>query len=249
MAEYVKKTAFGYKVVPGGQSDQECSHVILTKQDYEEILKKKNQAERDVTDTKERAAAAIRKVQKEANRQIQKIKDEYDEEINGMLHEVEHANEERDYQIGLNQNLLRINKERANAVRNLRPKKDHTGYVVISSQEKEVRYKSGKNMLSATVWETVLQSPYSIEFSEDQARKQIHGELLTNDGGWKMGAIGIISTYMGEFDELIEEKGKDIYNQNTAFAKRLRANYKAGYWEYIVLHTLPLRQVPKDMLP
>ena len=31
MAEFVKKTALGYKAVQGGQSDYECTHAILTK--------------------------------------------------------------------------------------------------------------------------------------------------------------------------------------------------------------------------
>ena len=30
MARFVKDGAFGYKAVPGGQSDPECTHVILT---------------------------------------------------------------------------------------------------------------------------------------------------------------------------------------------------------------------------
>ena len=37
MAEFVKKTALGYKAVPGGYSDGECSHVILTKTEYENL--------------------------------------------------------------------------------------------------------------------------------------------------------------------------------------------------------------------
>ena len=45
------------------------------------------------------------------------------------------------YLAGLNENLLRIARERANADRKLKPKKEHTGYVVVSSTEKEYRYK------------------------------------------------------------------------------------------------------------
>lgn len=154
-----------------------------------------------------------------------------------------------DYQISLNQNLLRINKEKSNAERKLRPKKEHTGYVVISSQEKEVRYKAGKRMQSLVVWETILQSPYSIDFPEEQARTQIYNELLTNEGGWKLGDIGITSRYMASLEEMVENLGQKIFEQNRAYSQRLRANYKAGYWEYIVLHTLPLERVPKNMLP
>lgn len=249
MGEFVKKATIGYKAVPGGYSDPECTHVVLTKKEYDVLLAKLDQDEKDIQNIKTQAAASIRQAEANADKKIKNIQEQSDQAVKEMTEKMELANAERDYQIGLNQNLLRINKEKANADRNLRPKKEHTGYAVISSQEKEIRYKSGKKMLPAVVWETVLQSPYSIEFPEEQARKQIYGELLTNDGGWKLGEIGIIATYMANFEEMIEKFGNQIYEKNRAYSGRLRANYKAGYWEYIVLHTLPLEQVPKDMLP
>jgi hypothetical protein len=249
LSEYVKKTALGYKAVQGGCSDPECSHVILSKREYDVMMRENQRLEREVSDTKQKAAASIRQAQTEANRQVFQAQEKSDAAIQKMVEEVERANAERDYQISLNRNLLRINKEKSNAERKLRPKKEHTGYVVVSSQEKEVRYKSGKKLIPMVVWETVLQSPYSIDFPEEQARNQIHNELLTNDGGWKLGDIGINSSYMVGFDEMVGKLGQEIYNKNRAFSERLRVNYKAGYWEYIVLHTLPLEQVPKNMLP
>lgn len=249
MAEYVKKGTLGYKAVPGGYSDPECSHVILSKREHDVMMKENLRLEKEVENTKQQAAASIRKAQTEANRHIIQAQEKADEEIRKMVEEVERANAERDYQISLNQNLLRINKEKSNAERKLRPKKEHTGYVVISSQEKEVRYKAGKRMQSLVVWETILQSPYSIDFPEEQARTQIYNELLTNEGGWKLGDIGITSRYMASLEEMVENLGQKIFEQNRAYSQRLRANYKAGYWEYIVLHTLPLERVPKNMLP
>lgn len=47
------------------------------------------------------------------------------------------------------------------------------------SSEKEIRYKTGRNkLLTAKVWETVLQSPYSVDFTESQARQLIEEDLL-----------------------------------------------------------------------
>lgn len=34
MSEFVKKTIVGYKDVPGGSSDPDCTHVILTLNEY-----------------------------------------------------------------------------------------------------------------------------------------------------------------------------------------------------------------------
>lgn len=40
MAEFVKKTMMGYyKDVPGGASDPECTHVILTNAEYNQQLR------------------------------------------------------------------------------------------------------------------------------------------------------------------------------------------------------------------
>lgn len=37
MSEFVKKTIVGYKDVPGGSSDPDCTHVILTLNEYKKI--------------------------------------------------------------------------------------------------------------------------------------------------------------------------------------------------------------------
>ena len=37
MGEFVKKTLMGYKEVPDGQSDPECTHVILTETEYAKL--------------------------------------------------------------------------------------------------------------------------------------------------------------------------------------------------------------------
>lgn len=86
-------------------------------------------------------------------------------------------------------------------------------------------------------------------FRKNKHVTQIYNELLTNEGGWKLGDIGITSRYMASLEEMVENLGQKIFEQNRAYSQRLRANYKAGYWEYIVLHTLPLERVPKNMLP
>ena len=78
--------------------------------------------------------------------------------------------------------------------RSLRPKKEHTGYAVVRSMEKEYRYKiSRQSWGKVMLWETVIQSPYSMEFTEEQARKQIRRELLRdkNGGDWLIGKVGI----------------------------------------------------------
>ena len=39
MSEFVKKTIVGYKDVPGGSLDPDCTHVILTLNEYKKIVR------------------------------------------------------------------------------------------------------------------------------------------------------------------------------------------------------------------
>ena len=67
MAEFVKKGALGgYKVVNAGYSDPECSHVILTRDEYGEFCNKLRKAEIDVDNAKRDAEHEIRRAKNEA---------------------------------------------------------------------------------------------------------------------------------------------------------------------------------------
>lgn len=250
MYQNVYKGRFGWT-----EADEKhpATHKLLPEEEFRALLKSEQEALRKKNEAEARAEEQIRAIKKDANQRFKEAKknlqiekDEFEKEA---IKKIMEAEAEAKFQASLNENLLRICKERANADRKLKPKKEHTGYVVISSQEKEIRYQEKRKMRTAVVWETVFQSPYSIEFTEEQARKLIVSELLSNEGGWKLGAVGIKSRFMADYGIMVEKYHESIKTENTAFNERLRANFKAGYWEYIVLHTLPLGAVPKDMLP
>lgn len=125
-------------------------------------------------------------------------------------------------------------------------------YVVVSSTEKEYRYKiNRRDFETATLWETVLQSPYSIDFTEEQARRQMR-ELIGNDGKdiWLVSRLGISASYDGEYEEMLEKatwSDQQKAERNIMLKRKLRANYRTGYWEIIFFHTKPLDVVPVDM--
>ena len=53
MAKYVKEGTFGgYKEVPGGLSDPECSHVIMSLKEYNELHRRITAAEQESRNTK-----------------------------------------------------------------------------------------------------------------------------------------------------------------------------------------------------
>lgn len=165
MGEFVKKTAFGYKPTSGGRSDPECTHVILTEDEYDRLLQQISGAEQEVRNAKYDADKEIRRVQIDAQRRIESTECEAAKDIEYLEKALAAEQKESALQRGLNANLLRIARERANADRKLKPKKEHTGYVVVSSMEKEHRYKDGNGRWRAVVlWETVLETPYTVDF-------------------------------------------------------------------------------------
>ena len=227
-------------------ADQECSHVIQTKQEYETLLRQRDRAKREKEEAERAAAREISRVKQEMAHEADRAEQRAQAKIDDLFAGGAEIADQR----ALNANLLGISRERANADRGLRPKKVHTGYVVVMSSEKEIRYKTGRNkLLTAKVWETVLQSPYSVDFTESQARQLIEEDLLARKNGL-LADVGITMICSGSsYENLIEtENWKEIKAaHNTLFSRQLRANYRVGYWEYIIQHTKPLGIVTADM--
>lgn len=242
----------GYKEVPGGQSDAECTHVVLTLDEYDRMVMGRARAESEAIEAKKKAAVSIERAKQEAQTKILKDREEMQKIVDSLNEELEKERRDSDYLAGLNENLLRIARERANADRKLKRKKEHTGYVVVSSTEKPYRYKVDQRRWKvAMLWETVLETPYSIDFTEEQAREQTK-ELTGNDGKdvWLVGLLGINASYSGEYENMLAEKEWSPQQKkewNIMLKRRLRANYKTGYWEVIFSHTKPLGIVPEDM--
>lgn len=251
MAEFVKKTLVGYKEVQGGQGDPECTHVILTEKEYRKIVSDLNLAKSEKRETIEKANRAIQNAKAAANEEIKNIQEEAAAQVKKISSMLEAERTESNYQRKLNENLLRISRERANTDRKLKPKKEHTGYVVCSSSERDYTYKMGKRSHKVVLWETVLQSPYPIDFTEKQARQQITRELFGKDENDRMfvNAIGIEYFYPDGLADLFESaEWFEVYKtDNIVVEIKLRMNFRQGYWEILLFHNKPLSCVPKDM--
>jgi hypothetical protein len=226
--------------------------VILTREEYEQIVRQKAKAESEAAAAKKNAAAAIEQADRDAQRKIREAAEETQKEKDRICQALSEAEIKIEYWRDLNENLLRIARERANADRKLKPKKEHTGYLVVSSGEKEMSYKDGNgNLRRKVLWETVIQSPYSVDFTEQQARKQITEELLRKDeNGLRMiDQIGIDGLYRKGYGSLLydQEFCKEPEKFNIMLKPKFRENFRAGYWEAVFFHTKPLGIVPKDM--
>ena len=246
MPEFKKRTALGLRELP--EYGQECTHVLLTRSEYDGLLAKVACAEREARAAYAEASQKIA----QAERTSAQAREATYAEVDAIQKDLEEANDQIEYLNGLNKNLLRIARERANADRKLRPKKTHTGYVVLTSSEKECRYKAvRKETVVVMLWETVLQSPYSVDFTEEQARELTAELVQPNESSETLvGRIGIDTYYNGSYEDLLHEQRRSVRQEegvNIMLKPRLRANYKTGYWEVIFLHTKPLGLVPENM--
>ena len=105
--------------------------------------------------------------------------------------------------------MLRINRERANADRKLKAeKKSGAAMSVLNSEEKEISFKAGsKRLRKARLWETTIQSPYSVKLSEAVVREQIERDLFPDNVVWPICRIGITGRFEGSYEGFLEEKG------------------------------------------
>ena len=252
MARFVKDGAFGYKAVSGGQSDPECTHVILTLKEYDKLLQEKARAEQEARSTKYSAEREIEEAKRAARYTAQKAAEEARQTVAGIESALAAEKADSAHQRALNANLLRISRERANADRKLKPKKEHTGYVVVLSEETDHQYKDGnRHVRRVLLWKTVIQSPYVVDFPEAQVREQILEELLRkNEDGYRLiDRLGINGIYNKGYGSMIEDRKwcaePDKYN--IMLKPKFRVNFRSGYWEVVCLHTKPLDVVPKDM--
>ena len=167
MAEYAKKTPMGYKVLPDNSSVREATHVVLTKEEHEQLLQEKRSLEWNLQSQRNELTAQLQEVKDDAFQRVSAAEATAKQCAREMETKLARTQQIADYWEQLNEDLLRISKERANADRNLRPKKQHTGYVVLISAEKERRYEvpNKLKMEHAMLWETVIQTPFSVDFT------------------------------------------------------------------------------------
>lgn len=241
----------GYKAVVGGSSDPECTHVILTLDEYEELHQRIRAAINDGKRAKDEAARAAATSAANAEKAVQKIQDEAAQEIAQLEKKVETERAGKEYQIGLNQDFKRIARERANADRGIKPKKERSGYVVLFSRQKKYKYRVNKHdMKEIYLWETVIQTPYVVSFTAEQAMMETK-ELFTRDehGKWLIGRLGIDGEYNGKYEDMLADPRCTTWTDgNIIVEKSFNANVKAGYWEIIITHTRPLDNISTELL-
>ena len=223
--------------------------MVLTKEEHEQLLQEKRSLEWNLQSQRNELTAQLQEVKDDAFQRVSAAEATAKQCAREMETKLARTQQIADYWEQLNEDLLRISKERANADRNLRPKKQHTGYVVLISAEKERRYEvpNKLKMEHAMLWETVIQTPFSVDFTEEQVRQQTG----TEEALLLLQRIGITADHSADcekngMNEVLKGPGK---TGNVILSRFLRANFRAGYWELTLLHNKSLGLVPKEMRP
>lgn len=148
------------------------------------------------------------------------------------------------------QNVYRIMRERANAARGITPKKQHDGYLVLSSRQWKERYSaivSGKKtQCSANIWKSVLETPYDVALAADQIGTQVENDLKL-----VMSDIGchcmVPEKDNGKYKTSME-KIENSREKNVLYKWDLVANFKSGFWALEIYTTKGLT-VPESRRP
>ena len=105
-------------------------------------------------------------------------------------------------------------------------------------------------MVEVYLWETVIQTPYVVSFTAEQAMTETQ-ELFAMDenGEWLIGKLGIRGEYNGNYEEMLADRQCATWKDyNIIVEKTFNANAKAGYWEIIITHTKPLDNIGTELL-
>lgn len=187
---------------------------------------------------------------KEVNFDINKLENEIDKN-NNLINQLNKAkkiinNLKDDIKVekAKNDNLMRIMRERANAKRGLKPKKEHDGYIPLFNKETVFCFKYKKlnkiQSINYNVWKLKLETPYSSKLELDFIVKDIENYLLHSYQDLK---FDILSRF--NFNSLVEKENindvkrfKDIMKNTDkvyVFNIKYEVNFKKGLWEIELL--------------
>lgn len=195
-------TMGGYKIV---DSKNKSTGVFLSDSEYESILNKITDAEYFLIQANQDYDRKLSEFRAEANKEYSSAQGIIAE----LKNEVDILQEKLKIAQDLNRNLIRISKERANSDRKLKPKKEHSGYVILSMQQKIKKERNGKVLTEEVIWEALIQTPYLTELTAEQVDVLVKSDC--------------------PFVQLF-----GVHQSNQLFYK---ANYKVGYWELIYSFT------------
>jgi hypothetical protein len=244
--EYVKRNSLG---VLKKCEEADASHVMQTVGEYKELIDIAKMY-RDDLHREQQRYLDLKKVNTSLLNKLERQRDENDrlcsrvqdmelqisdtkKEYAGRITDLKEHITEQDVAVKqaqkLNENLKRICRERANSDRNITPKKEHDGYLVLQSREWRERLLD-KRMVRT--WKSVIQTPYDASIEPEVIEKQVFGDLIE----------GVLVDIGCRHYVLPEDNGKYTHEDDggVMYCWRYSADYKSGYWCVIIYTTRPL---------
>lgn len=172
------------------------------------------------------------------------------EEYDGLREHLSEQTKKAISQTFLNAELLRISKERANAARDIRPKKTSDGYLILRAEQytehvkeevpeegfeamdlewlrKNKKIKTEKRTVPA--WKTIIQTPYDAEIAYDAIAEEIY-EDINNHRLRDCNCDGFVKPeFNGDTDTILHLMNES--DENLIYRWRFIANYTSRQWE------------------
>lgn len=244
--EYVKRSSLG---AVKKCNEEEASYVMQTMGEYKELLQiakmyrddlhREQQRYLDLKKVNASLQNKLERQQDENDRLCSQVQDmelrisdtekEYARRITDLKEHISEQEVAVKQAQKLNKNLKRICRERANADRNITPKKEHDGYLVLQSREWRERLPDRRMVRT---WKSVLQTPYDASIEQSVIEEQIL-EDLTEKVLVDIGCLHYVSP---------EDNGIYTYvdDENLLYCWHFCSDYKSGYWCVILYTTRPL---------
>ena len=264
--EYLRKSTFGYSVVKDEDIQLKATHVALT---YDELEKRAQQYEKDrlsIEDAMKKNNELIRKYNvligrlnstAKENMELMQQNEEYEQKLEETKEVIKQHKEEIAEKKYSNAYLQQRLRERTNSERKIVPKKDHTGYIFISSQSENYRYRMDKKWEEVLLFKTVFQTPYPVEIEYDEMSQMCFLDFFeTGVKGVRLAdLLGLSTKYqMDHYEDIVHEKmklnekeDKELESENIMTDIHYRANGLTGYWELSFKHYYWFDNIPDTM--
>lgn len=127
----------------------------------------------------------------------------------------------------INNNLMRILKEKANAKRGIKPKKEHSGYIILNQEESELRLQKQGTWKELKCWKIRIQSPIDCLLELD---KKLILQGIEDTFNLKQDLI-FLKGYLklSEFNDLWELVQTE--HVNFIMKSKYKSNNVSGLWE------------------
>lgn len=224
-----------FKNIMGYQKEtktKKATHVALTIEEYDELQEEIRNANNEKEKSIKELTGKIRQYVAQSDKQMFEIKEKAEKRVNTLQNELNISSNEITRLEDLNANLKRICKERANSKRNLIPKKEHHGYMVLDSQQYTYNFHLGdkKTVYTVPCWKVRIQSFYDSSIPYETVVNELSNDLMNTYGS----TLNIQSLYPnGSLERKSATELKKLWenDKNFIFKTSYRSNMKTGFWE------------------